>query len=97
MSGYMMSEIKAAVALHRDGVYVKDIAQSLGRSPGVVTQMLKYGGCAPSKGPRPTQRTAELRARPIDVCREKAAQDHDAATGSAMLLEAIMRAGVRPS
>ena len=97
MSGYMMSEIRAAVALHRDGVYVKDIAESLGRSPGIVTQMLKYGGCAPSKGPRPSQRTAETRATPIDVCPSKFAMDQDAKVGSAMLLEAIMRAGVRPS
>jgi hypothetical protein len=90
MSCYMTSEIKAAVALHRDGVMIKDIASALGRNRDAVAKMLNYGGIKRGLG-RPARR------RPIDaLCPDQTAMEQEAKLGTAMLLDAILRAGVRP-
>lgn len=97
MSGYMMSEIRTAVSLYGDGAMVKDIAENLGRSRHAVRSMLNYAGIKRPPGARPKKREAvQPRHDPIGVCPAKAAMDRDAFSGSAMLLEAIQAAGVRP-
>lgn len=90
MSGYMMSEIRTAVALHRDGVMIKDIASTIGRNRDAVAKMLDRAGVKRGLG-RPARPPAEK-----DYCPDQRAMESEARLGSTMLLEALIGSGVRP-